>query len=888
MPIESVRNYKLPDPIPIEEQSYENAARGDEEETAEEAEAELLGRLLTWLQGERDRQSENRLQMAIDHDYYDGDQISDSEAAKLEERGQAPLVFNEVKVGLDWITGAERRDRTDWRVLPREESDGKMAEIKTDVLKFVSDTNDLPFIRSQAFTEAAIAGLSFLEDSLNSDATSDILYAGHESWRNCLHDSYDPSLTGKGWRYFFRWRILDLDVAKHAFSNRNEELEEASAGADQLFYDEQEELWYLGERLTDRSRYAPFRRTAITQMVSDIYNRRERVKVYECWYREPMEAQVLRGGPYHGEVYDETHQGQGGSVDRGEADIVPSWIMRVHVCYFTERHILSKGASPFKHNDFPFTPIYCFRRGRDGMPYGFVRNVRDPQDDLNKRMSKSLFLISVNQLITEKSAFDSEGEYTLQHAIDNASNPNGVFIMADGSKKFELRRDYAEEQAQMMHVGLDRQFIQSGQGVTDELLGRKTNAISGRAVEARQNQGTQVTSGIFDHYRLAKQLSGQKQLSNIETFYTMPKVLRLIGQRKAQGLIQLPGVSEQPQDGTDPQGIKWVKINQPEVQADGSVRWLNDITATRADYIVDEQDFRATMRMAMFDQLSDMLGKIASAEPRFALGMIDLVVDVADFPGKEEFVARLRQLQKMLLNPEKPPEQQALEKKVQELQVMLAEAKVDRERSAADKDQAAVTKTLADADKADAEADTIRASIPFQAQAIDLKRVAQDDARAQAAAAGAREMAQHQDKTALAAKTQEDSTALQLRSQDQAAQQHQDSMQLSRKQADQAAAQDAGGGKPAAGTKPSAPAPQSELVSPGGAPGAAGQPAVDRLAEMMAQFIQAQDAQNKKVNQALMGVADAIDTMGSALEELSANRGDAGDDSAAQQASPSP
>ena len=47
--------------------------------------------------------------------------------------------------------------------------------------------------------------------------------------------------------------------------------------------------------------------------------------------------------------------------------------------------------------------------------------------------------------------------------------------------------------------------------------------------------------------------------------------------------------------------LERVKINQPERQPDGSVRYLNDITSSLADYIVSERDYTGCLRQAMFD-----------------------------------------------------------------------------------------------------------------------------------------------------------------------------------------------------------------------------------------------------------------------------------------------
>ena len=122
---------------------------------------------------------------------------------------------------------------------------------------------------------------------------------------------------------------------------------------------------------------------------------------------------------------------------------------------------------------------------------------------------------------------------------------------------------------------MDRKVDPKTIGINNENLGRQTNAISGAAIEARQNQGAVGTTEPFDNLRYAIQVQGEKQLSLAEQFMSEEKIIRLTGEKGK---------------------IDWLRINQPEVQPDGSVRYLNDMTASRADFVVSEQDYAGTLR----------------------------------------------------------------------------------------------------------------------------------------------------------------------------------------------------------------------------------------------------------------------------------------------------
>ena len=157
-----------------------NDARRDAQRAAQERTA----RLMNWFLQERDKQAENRFQQAIDEDFYDGLQWSDEDAQELVSRGQAPLVFNQVKPTINWMLGTERRTRIDGKVLPREESDETGAETKTKLLKYLSDVNRTPFTRSAAWKSCIVAGLGWMEDCIETDPTRELLATRAVDWKS--------------------------------------------------------------------------------------------------------------------------------------------------------------------------------------------------------------------------------------------------------------------------------------------------------------------------------------------------------------------------------------------------------------------------------------------------------------------------------------------------------------------------------------------------------------------------------------------------------------------------------------------------------------------------------------------------------------------------------
>lgn len=573
-------------------------------------------KLQEWFDQEWQRQLANRYQMALDCDYYDGLQWSEEDAQVLMERNQAPLVFNEIKPTIDWMIGTERRTRIDAKVLGREKNDNDSANAKTQLLKYLDDTNKTVFHRSHAFGDAIRAGLGWMEVGLRGDPTEELLYKRYESWRNMLYDSNDTTRDLSESRYVFRWKWLDDDVAEAYFPDRADIVRRAVIDGTSLTVENEEDVWYMGARVTAPGqdyasaavgRFNPIDHSALA------WSRRSRVKVIECWYRMPTMRRKFSGGDLLGVEFDSNNPEHIAALRSGYS-VFDKLEMEVRCAIFTSAGLVWEGPSPYHHGRFPFIPIWCYRRQRDNAPYGAIRQMRDPQDDLNKRHSKAQWILSTNQVEMEEGAVED-----IEELRQEVARPDAI-IVRNGRKELKIHRDNNLAEEQLMLMDRNATHIRNVGGVTPENMGRVTASDSGKAILARQEQGGVVTAEPFDNLRYAVQLEGEISLAMIEQFYSRPKVVRILGERGA---------------------AKYHEINKLDPET-GEV--LNDITASHADYVVSEQDYKSSLRQAMFESLFDIVGRLAQMNPQVALNLLDLVVEMVDLPGRDELVARIRKI----------------------------------------------------------------------------------------------------------------------------------------------------------------------------------------------------------------------------------------------------
>ena len=629
-----------------------------------------LRKLLSWYYYEREKQAANRLEMATDHDFYDNLQWDEDDKQTLLDRGQLPLVFNEIAPMVDWLIGTERRTRVDWKVLPRTEDDVQIADIKTQVLKYVSDINRVQFLRSRAFADAVKGGIGWMDDGVRDDPTQDVLYSKYEDWRNILYDSASYELDLSDARYIFRWRWVDEDIAVMMFPDRENCIRRAVESRNHASWSAEDEVEFP---MSDSASSSGAVYAQGTGMMVDV--KRRRVRLFECQYREPVRTKIVASGPMKGSYFHEGDEALVQALNQQGGSIIDKVTMRVHIAVFTESDVLSMGPSVFRHNRFTLTPIWCYRRNRDRMPYGVVRRVRDLQRDLNKRASKALFMLNTNQIIAEEGAV---ADWDV--AADEASRPDGVIIKRQG-KEFVIRRDTDGATGQIQMMTLDAQSIQKSAGVSQENMGRQPNAVSGEAIKARQLQGSVVTTEPFDNLRLAVQVQGEKQNSLVEQFYSEEKVIRLTGQKGA---------------------IEWLRVNQPERQPDGSVRYLNDITASASDFVVSEQDYSGTLRAAMFESLSNVAQRLP---PEVALRLLTMAFEYSDLPNKDEVAAQIRKLTGER-DESKPmtPEEQAQFQQMQAQQAQQMQMQQEMAMAALEEQRAKIREINARAMKLEAEA----------------------------------------------------------------------------------------------------------------------------------------------------------------------------------------
>lgn len=616
-------------------------------------------KLHRWLVSTRQREimltAKAREQSAIDEDYYDGDQWDENDKIILQERGQAALVFNEIKPAIDWIIGEEKRKRMDFHVYGRAEDDAETSVVKQKLIKYLSDTNRIGWQRSEAFSEMVKAGKGWTEICVEPDEAGDpkIVFR-FVSWRNIVEDSSSKCLDMSDSRYLFRDKIVDLEEACAWFPELTQKLTIASEERD-LLETQQIAENYFGSPLS-RTGFFSVSQPTMLDMGS-----RPAIQLYECWYKKYEQVEVLRrkGKKLHGKVYDENNQEHQQAVNSGEYQLFNTARACMRVAIFCDQFLLVDAPSPYEHNRFPFVRRTAYRKSKDNSFYGVIRQIRDVQDDLNKQRSKYIHTINSRRVLIEDGAVDDIELFREEYARPDAVLP----VNRLAGIKPEETQQLAE--AHVRFSMINSATIRNVSGVTGEQQGLETNTTSGVALRQRAEQGGIITTTLFDNHRLAHQLEGEILLSLIEQFMTDEQVIRIIG------------------DNGKPE---YVSINN------GST----SITESQADFIMDEEDYRIGVKMALSDRLMDISTRFAQiGQLQIAVSLVIMAFEMQDLPNRERILQQIREMTNMP-DPNEPDEQrdarkqaeQAAQQQKQELETRKIMADILRIEGEAKKAQA--------------------------------------------------------------------------------------------------------------------------------------------------------------------------------------------------------
>lgn len=544
-------------------------------------------------------------------DYYDGNQLSPEAVEKLRERGQPPLITNIIKPTIDTVLGMEAKSRSDWRVRPEddEECDDDLAEGLSVKLKHAEIESRADRAVSDAYAAQIKAGLGWVEVAREHDPFKCPYRVRYVHRREVFWDwrAEQPDLSDA--RYLIRRRWLELEHAialMPQYATLFRMTTGGWAGFDPLM--EQDSRLVQSWEVERDTRIAAVDWRDIQRM---------RICLYEIWYRKWVRGYTLtlpNGMVMEADFSNPRHNE---AIVAGIAQVKQATFQKVRLAWYTGPHFLYDVPSPYKHNQFPYVPFFGHREDLTNVPYGLIRSMTSPQDEVNARKSKMLWSLNSRRTVA-----DSDAVLDHNRAAEQVARPDAYIILNANRKPSSTFRvdpggELATQQFQVMQEA--KQEIAEASGIHKAMQGQQSGATSGIAINGLIEQGMNTLAEINDNFRYARRLVGEM-------------LFELVKQNLCQGpgKVTIGEVSQK----------KVIVFNQPAMDPDtGQQIIVNNVAKVKAKIVLDDVPSTPTYRMQQLQMLTEIT---KSLPPQLQGFVIDFVIEATDMPKRHQLADRLR------------------------------------------------------------------------------------------------------------------------------------------------------------------------------------------------------------------------------------------------------
>lgn len=541
----------------------------------------------------RNTATENRRQQAIDIDYYDGKQLTLGEKRVLSQRGQPDIVINRVRTAVNGILGVIIHSKADARCFPRTPKDENSSDVATDTLRYIGHRNRWNRTKAECFYEMLVPGTGACIIEVDEDKDVKVTQVRQEEF------FYDPR------------------------SRRRDFKDAAYLGIAKWMYATDVERMYPGQQISLAYSAAEGVGGAVDSTFED------RPRNQGAWL-DVRNRRVMFVELYH--LY-------GGK-----------W----YKCCFYGGGVLEEGPSPYKDDKGrPACPIEAMTAyiDSDNNRYGIVRDMRDIQDEINKRRSKLLHLVSSHQIqARDPSAIEVDADT----ARKEAARPDGVIPYG-----WEVVRTTDMSAGQMQLLSEAKNEMER-MGPNPAVLGRQGADSSGRALLARQQAGLVELALVIDQlddwelrvyhqcWWRAQQYWKDPQWIRVTDNPDDPQFVQINKPRGAPVMDPATGQpamhpeTGEPQVGdpqyhpaTDPE------TGEPHPKANESVfGYENEIAEMDIDIIVDTQPETANL---MQEMLQDLI-KLVAASPTYAEQVpFEMFIELSPLPRKRMVLDMIKQ-----------------------------------------------------------------------------------------------------------------------------------------------------------------------------------------------------------------------------------------------------
>jgi hypothetical protein len=544
---------------------------------------------------------EARKEAERDRDYVDNKQWTSAEKAELAKRGQPATVINRIKGKIEFLVGMEIERRIDPKAFPRTPIHQDDADGASQALKYATDEERYDHKRTRAWRNMLVEGAAGFAVAVEQTSYGPEVRIRRLAWDRMFWDphSAESDYSDAGYLGGVIW--MDYDDALAAYPDGKDALDATIADPGNL-----------SDTYDDKPKY---------RLWAD--KKRKRVRICQIW--------VKRDGEWY-------------------------------FAEFTKGGILKAGPSPYQTDKGESDCELVFASGyvdRDNNRYGIVREMISPQDEVNKRRSKALHLISTNQTTYEDGTIGDINEFRRQKA-----RPDGVMKVAPGALEngkiiTETRLDLAEAQFKLLQESKNEIDLR---GPNATQMGEKvqgSSPASGKAIIASQMGGMMEIGELLDNLRDLDLRVFRAVWYRIRQFWDAEKWIRVTDDERNVKWVAM---------NVPPEKMQMLAAQQPEMMQRVS-GYVQNVAELDCDIIIDDAPDSVTPMLEQWQALVDLAKSGVPIPP-------DVLIEAApNLKNKDKLLERMNQP-----NP--------IADHMQQVRVAGAEAEVEKTRSETMKNQA--------------------------------------------------------------------------------------------------------------------------------------------------------------------------------------------------------
>jgi hypothetical protein len=468
--------------------------------------------------------------------YRHSSQWTDAQIKEFNRRKQPVVTHNRISPKINGIVGLIEKLRQAPKAYPRTPKEEAGADLATAVVRYVVDEQQFKTLSPFCGQDAAIDGFSGIEMVLETGDQGDpeiaLLKVEGDDF---FYDPRSYSLDFADCRYMGVAKWLDLEMAVEMFPDKETEIRDSlESGSDLTTNSDRENRWYISD--------------------GDI----KRVRIIDHWYKM-----------------------------RGE------WCY----CVYTGSVKLSEGKSYFtdqKGKSFCKFVMFSANVDQDGDRYGFVRQFKSLQDEINQRRSKSLHILNSRRILAEDGAFDDIEKTRLE-----AVRPDGVIIHNKGFEaSFDDGIKMQETEAQLKFLQEAKEELDS-YGPTLSLVGDIGANLSGRAISLQQQAGIAQLGPFMVSYRAWKLRVYRAIWNAVRQHWKAERWIRVTDDENSVNFVGLNQI------GTNPMT--------------GMPTMVNQVSALDVDIIMEEGPDTINMMADTWEALSALAQNGAEIPPAILL-----------------------------------------------------------------------------------------------------------------------------------------------------------------------------------------------------------------------------------------------------------------------------